>query len=355
MSLGPLMRKKLLNSNNKYLFFYPGNINQKTGGYIYEKNILTYSKNKNLPIKFISLSDNYPYPSSADLNELSKIINKENSKTTLIFDGLVFEGILKLIDKLSKYKIIALIHHPLYLEFKGKKSLSFLKSAKEIYKKTNHFIVTSSETKKLLFKTFKIKPSIISIVEPGIDKLRIFKKKTSLIKQFLTCGSLIERKKYDYLIKEIKNINNIIINIVGDTSRENDYTKKLIDYINQNNLSTKVILHGQISQFKLDKLYSQCDFYISTSKYEGFGMALANASISKLPIISFKTPTINKTIGNNGVLYFDNYKKGTLEKLIKNNCFNDKKYQYLKSKFVSNNFLTSKQSAKQFIKVIKNA
>ena len=95
MSLGPLMRKKLVNSNNKYLFFYPGNINQKTGGYIYEKNILTYSKNKNFPIKFISLSDNYPYPSSSDLNELIKIINKENSKTTLIFDGLVYEGILK--------------------------------------------------------------------------------------------------------------------------------------------------------------------------------------------------------------------------------------------------------------------
>ena len=148
----------------------------------------------------------------------------------------------------------------------------------------------------LLSKAFKIEPSIISIVEPGIDKLKIFKKNKSSIKHFLTCGSLIERKNYDYLIKEIKNIENIIINIVGNTSRENDYTKKLIDYINKNNLSAKVILHGQISQFKLDKLYSQCDFYISTSKYEGFGMALANASISKLPIISFKTSTIMKTI-----------------------------------------------------------
>ena len=349
------MRKKLINSNNKYLFFYPGNINQKTGGYIYEKNILNYSKANNIPIKFISLSDNYPYPNSTDLNLLSKLVDKESSKTTLIFDGLVFEGILKLIDKLSTHKIIALIHHPLYLEFKGKKSISFFKSAKKIYKKTNQFIVTSSGTKKLLSKAFKIEPSIISIVEPGIDKLKIFKKNKSSIKHFLTCGSLIERKNYDYLIKEIKNIENIIINIVGNTSRENDYTKKLIDYINKNNLSAKVILHGQISQFKLDKLYSQCDFYISTSKYEGFGMALANASISKLPIISFKTPTIMKTIGNKGVIYFDNYKKGTLERLIKNNCFSDKKYQFLKSKLISKNFLTTNQSAKLFIKVIKNA
>jgi hypothetical protein len=84
-------------------------------------------------------------------------------------------------------------------------------------------------------------------------------------------------------------------------------------------------------------------------------MALANASISKLPIIAFKTSTIMKTIGNNGVIYFDNYKKGTLERLIKNNCFSDKKYQFLKSKLISKNFLTTNQSAKLFIKVIKNA
>ena len=69
MSLGPLMRKKLVNSNNKYLFFYPGNINQKTGGYIYEKNILNYSKDKKLPIKFISLSDNYKW------NYLAKLMS----------------------------------------------------------------------------------------------------------------------------------------------------------------------------------------------------------------------------------------------------------------------------------------
>ena len=39
MSPGLHLRKKLINKSNKFIFFYPGNIKQKTGGYIYENNI----------------------------------------------------------------------------------------------------------------------------------------------------------------------------------------------------------------------------------------------------------------------------------------------------------------------------
>ena len=95
-------------------------------------------------------------------------------------------------------------------------------------------------------------------------------------------------------------------------SRETKYSAKIKKQIIDNKLTKKIILHGKVSQIKLEKLYSQCDFYISTSKYEGFGMSLANASISKLPIISYETSTI-KTIGKSGVLYFNNFKKGTFK------------------------------------------
>jgi len=114
-------------------------------------------------------------------------------------------------------------------------------------------------------------------------------------------------------------------------------------------------LHGKISQLKLENIYSICDFYISTSEYEGFGMSLANAALSKIPIISYKTSTIQKTIGKDGVLYFDNHNKGTLKKLINDNCFNNKKYKILKKNIKNKKYLTNDQSAKLFIKAVCNA
>ena len=355
MLRGHLLKKKLKNNSKKFTFFYPGNINQKTGGYIYENNILKFSKTNKYPINFIELSSNFPNPNIQDIENLHKITNNIKSDNILIFDGLVLEGLHKSINILDHFKIIALIHHPLYLEFNGKKSEEFFKRAIKIYKKIDYFIVTSHNTKKLLSKTFKIKSSKISIVEPGIEKFKKYKKIPSSKVKLLTCGSIIERKKYDYLINEIKNIDNIQLNIVGDVSRENKYANKIKNIINNNNLENKVILHGKISQVKLEKIYSNCDFYISTSKYEGFGMSLANAVLSKLPIISYKTSTIEKTIGKAGVLYFDSHNKDALKKLINDNCFDSKKYKILKKNIKNKKYLTNNQSAKHFIKVIYNA
>jgi len=349
------LKKKLKNNSKKFTFFYPGNINQKTGGYIYENNILKFSKKNKYPINFIELSSNFPNPNIQDIENLHKITNNIKSDNILIFDGLVLEGLHKSINILDHFKIIALIHHPLYLEFNGKKSEEFFKRAIKIYKKIDYFIVTSHNTKKLLSKTFKIKSSKISIVEPGIEKFKKYKKIPSSKVKLLTCGSIIERKKYDYLINEIKNIDNIQLNIVGDFSRENKYANKIKNIINNNNLENKVILHGKISQVKLEKIYSNCDFYISTSEYEGFGMSLANAVLSKLPIISYKTSTIEKTIGKAGVLYFDSHNKDTLKKLINDNCFDSNKYKILKKNIKNKKYLTNNQSAKHFIKAIYDA
>ena len=256
MSPGLHLRKKLINKSNKFIFFYPGNIKQKTGGYIYENNIFEYSKKNNNLIHFNELSDNYPFPSNKDLKYLNSIIANLNSDKILIFDGLVLEGLVKADYIFNNFKTIALIHHPLYLEFRGKKSDNFLDIAKKIYKKVDYFIVTSSDTKKLLSKKFNINSNIISIVEPGIEKLKKFKKSPSKLVKLLTCGSIIERKKYDYLINEIQKINNIELNIIGDTSRETKYSAKIKKQITDNKLTKKIILHGKVSQIKLEKLYS---------------------------------------------------------------------------------------------------
>ena len=109
-------------------------------------------------------------------------------------------------------------------------------------------------------------------------------KNISIIKNilfFLTCGSIIDRKNYLFLLKVFKNFNNYSLNIIGDTSRDNDYYIKIKNYVKTNRLSKKIHFIGKVSDSKLSKLYSQTDFYISVSKYEGFGMSLANSLIVK--------------------------------------------------------------------------
>ena len=119
-------------------------------------------------------------------------------------------------------------------------------------------------------------------------------------------------------------------------------------------MKSKIIFHGSISDKKLAKLYSKTDCYISVSKYEGFGMSLANALIIKKPIITFFTQTILNTLGKKGVVYFKKFEVNYLRNIIINNILNKKNYEKLNKNIYKNKryFLTPHESAKKFIKLI---
>ena len=121
----------------------------------------------------------------------------------------------------------------------------------------------------------------------------------------LSVGSIIERKNYQYLIKELRFIDNVKLKIVGDTTRESKYYNKLQNIISNYGLEEKISFYSNISIRLLSQLYSQCDFYISVSKYEGFGMSLANALQQKKMIITFKTLTLMNTLKKDGIIYLN--------------------------------------------------
>jgi glycosyltransferase involved in cell wall biosynthesis len=235
--------------------------------------------------------------------------------------------------------------------------LRFFSLEKEMFKIPNKFIVTSNETKRLLLKEFEINKGLISVIEPGIERLIKTKKKFNQKHNLLTCGSIIERKNYLYLLNELMFMNNLTLNIIGDTSRDNYYYKKVITFIKKNKIENRVKIHSNVSKTKLSNLYSQCDLYVSVSKYEGFGMSLANAIIFKKPIITYKTTTLRNTLGSKGVVYFNDFKKNTLAKIINKILLNTKAFKELESQIIKNNrvFLTPLKSAKLFIKEVRNA
>ena len=166
-------------------------------------------------------------------------------------------------------------------------------------------------------------------------------------------GSIIERKNYHYLLNELRYMDKIKLNIVGDITRESKYYNRLLKIISNYRLSKKVKFHSNVSTNLLSKLYSKCDFYVSVSKYEGFGMSLANALQLKKMIIAYKTKTIMSTLKKDGIIYLNNFKEKSLSKLITKNAFNSdlsKKLSQNKRKF-----LTPIQSGDLFIKIIKDA
>lgn len=122
-------------------------------------------------------------------------------------------------------------------------------------------------------------------------------------KNILFCSRLnYEQKGLGLLVeiaKKIKNTNCKII-VAGDGPDR----QRLINEINKENLNDKFILKGPLNQFEMVEFFSEGCLFISTSKWEGFGLVITEAMNMGLPVVCFNNNGPNEILeqGEYGIL-----------------------------------------------------
>ena len=113
-------------------------------------------------------------------------------------------------------------------------------------------------------------------------------------KTILAMGRYHEVKGFDLLIEAFKifNKNNKgwKLKIVG----EGNQRQKLQELINRDSLQTNILLTGKTND--VIKEYKNADFFVLSSRIEGFGMVVIEAMECGLPVISFALPCIKEII-----------------------------------------------------------
>ena len=115
-------------------------------------------------------------------------------------------------------------------------------------------------------------------------------------KQIIFVGRLVLKQKgLDYLLKIAQKIKDgWKIVIAGDGPDK----KKFLKMINKNKLKDKIVLRGSLKADELKKLYLSGSIFISTSRWEGFGLVITEAMSFGLPIISFNNNGPNEILKN---------------------------------------------------------
>ncbi|MEI2369164.1 glycosyltransferase, partial [Niallia circulans] len=159
-------------------------------------------------------------------------------------------------------------------------------------------------TNKDLKNYIKINKKSCSIYNPlTIDSKRISELENKII---VFVGRLvIEQKGLDYLISIAKSINKEWKIIVAGDGADKDYFNNMI---RDNNLENKIILTGSLKSNELIDLYVKGSIFVSTSRWEGFGLVITEAMSCGLPIVSFNNFGPSEILGNGeyGMLV-DNY------------------------------------------------
>lgn len=197
---------------------------------------------------------------------------------------------------------------------------------------TDQYIAISNSTRLYMEKELGVTRSI-HIIENGIDvdrykgKIEKKNKKEFII---LSVGRIMEAKGYIELglqmTKFLRDNTDAKWVIVGDKNQSPEYFSEFINSIG-NNVRNRVICTDTVTN--PEKYYNEADCFLLNSSYEGFGIALIEAMIAKLPIICRNVGIIPSLISkgvsvclleNNNLLYYlENIKN---KKLINQNDLN---------------------------------
>lgn len=245
------------------------------------------------------------------------------------------------IDKVKAKKKIGWIHTDYKrIEFSYKMDNYYLS-------KLNEVVAVSKPCGDSLVEVFFNIKDKVSVMQNIISEKLINKMSNEKINDFnfnendiviCTVGRLTEAKGYNIAIecceRLIKNGLNFKWIVVGDGS-DRDKLQKIID---EKSLSDKFILMG--SKSNPYPYIKQCDIYVQPSKWEGFGITVAEAKVLNKPIIVSNIPEFVEQIEDNktGLIYIDiNDMVNKIEMLILNKKVRQELSNNLKYINITNN------------------
>lgn len=287
-------------------FVFPGDLNAPTGGYRYDREIIRGLQKNGWDVSLISLEGDYPDPSEADKMLALEALGKVGEPALVIVDGLALGVLPELAKKIADHSsLIALVHHPLFLEsgIDQKLAKALRASETEALTHTEHVIVTSPSTQTALVTQMNVPADKISVVLPGIDRPDVSKvphssRRADAATRLLCVGSLVPRKGQLHLVEALGQLKHLDwqLDMIGETRFDPEYAQQVWAQIEHYDLGERIRIHGGIPMTELSDFYQSADIFVLPTFYEGYGMAFAEAMSYGLPIIASGNGAVTSTV-----------------------------------------------------------
>ncbi len=186
-------------------------------------------------------------------------------------------------------------------------------------KKSRAVITGAESVKDELVKLYKIEPEKVHAIKLAVDdyvvhssnnnKDEVLSKYDITSEYLLYVGNAYRYKNVDFLIKSATNLpSDIKLVLVG---ARGVFKERLLNFIDDNNASDKVIVAGFVPDEDLQVLYQNALAFVSASLIEGFGLPPLEAMANGCPTILSDIP-VHKEMCGDASLYFDLLSKDDL-------------------------------------------
>jgi glycosyltransferase involved in cell wall biosynthesis len=282
-------------------FAVPGDLATPTGGYAYDRHIIAELGKLGWQVEVLNIGEGFPRP-TADVRAAAcaRLAGIQDGRT-IVIDGLAL-GVLPdaALELCRNHALVALVHHPLALEtgLAEGEAQALHASERAALECAQRVIAASAATARLLAADYGVPADRLTVVRPGTDRVAHRVRPVGAIVSIISVGAVVPRKGYDVLVAALAKVADLSwrLMVVGDRNRSQQTTERLDEDIARLALGHRITFAGAVTSERLAELYAAADLFVLASRFEGYGMAYAEAIMHGLPVVGTMAGAIPETV-----------------------------------------------------------
>jgi glycosyltransferase involved in cell wall biosynthesis len=284
-----------------FTFAVPGDLATPTGGYAYDRRIIEELRELGWQIDVLNLGEGFPRASAECKAAARQNLSAVPRGRPIVIDGLAYGVLPEAGEELrERNPLVALVHHPLALET----GLSpadvdiLFNSERAALEAARGVIVTSPSTEQTLLDDYDVPGESITIARPGTDRGAQAPGSSDGFVRLISIGAVVPRKGFDVLMAALAKLPDLPwrLTIAGDLTRDTAAAAQLHADIQQNRFADRIEVLGVLPPDRLAAIYTSADIFVLASRFEGYGMAFAEAMAHGLPVIGTTAGAIPDTV-----------------------------------------------------------
>src|SRR5581483_9801140 len=180
-------------------FAVPGSLETPTGGYAYDRRMITELERLGWDIELIDVGSGFPWPNDATLATARTRLLKIPDGRPIAVDGLAFGALPDGAAELAgHHPLLALVHHPLALEWglSTDQIDSLRRSERAALGCAQGIVVTSAATAQIVASDYGVPPGRITVARPGNDAVPRARGSRGGTLHLLSVGAVVPRKGF---------------------------------------------------------------------------------------------------------------------------------------------------------------
>lgn len=289
-----------MDGERAFHFVHPGPVSQMSGGTLYDIRVIDELRQSGWRIELHELRGRFPLADEATKARAAGLLSTIPSGETVVVDGLALPAFEMVLEQARRrLAMTALVHHPTADEagLTGRESTRLFDVEKRLFATLRRIVVPSPAMVRRL-GDYGVPPDRVDVALPGVEPAQRARGSNPGAVELLCVASLTPRKGHLSLLDALSCCIDLDwrLTCAGPTDSDADLTLAVTHSIEKLGLSDRVDLVGTQVGADLERLYAGADAFVLASRYEGYGMAFAEAMARGLPIVASGEGAVAETV-----------------------------------------------------------